>query len=625
MSSITSRPAKERGRGTVLTRFLRNPLGAIGVLILLVAVIGAAMAPLLAPAGPSAAEIANTFAGPSGSNLLGTDSAGRDTFGRLLWAGQLTLLSALLCAVVAIAIGLPAGLIAGFYGGPFDGVSSWMANALMSLPAIIVLLSVRSAVGPSVWLTMIIFGILLSPGYYRLTRTAVQSVRNELYVDAARVSGLSDTRIIGRHIMSVVRAPIIIQTALIAGVAIAIQSGLEFLGLGDPQEPTWGAMLSEGFRNIYIEPLLMLWPALAIGLTVGAFVLIGNALRDALEDLPSVRANRKAAAAVAASGVSMSAMAEPITAGIPTDVTLEEPPTMAIGTMGDPLPGTDTVPPGEHLLTVRDLEIGYANSEGDLTSVVKGVTFHIDRGEVLSIVGESGSGKSQTAFAVLGLLPSSAHVVGGSITIDDLQTVDAAAERIDQSAIRTLRGSRISYIPQEPMANLDPNYTIGHQLSRPMVKLLGIGRPEAKRRALALLERVGITDPQRTFDSYPHQISGGMAQRVLIAGAVSCEPDLIIADEPTTALDVTVQAEVLDLLRGMRDELGVAILLVTHNFGVVADIADRVAVMQRGRLVEEGSVREILRDPAHPYTRTLLASTLTGRQPLTMLTQESGR
>lgn len=625
MTATTSTPAKEKRRSSVLGRFLRNPLGAIGVLIILVAVVGAALAPVLAPAGPNAAEIANTFAGPGGANLLGTDSAGRDTFSRLLWAAQLTLISALLCAVVAIAIGLPSGLIAGFYGGPFDSASSWTANALMSLPAIIVLLSVRSAVGPSVWITMIVFGILLSPGYYRLTRTSVQSVRNELYVDAARVSGLSDARIIGRHIMSVVRAPIIIQTALIAGVAIAIQSGLEFLGLGDPQEPTWGAMLSEGFRNIYIAPLLLLWPALAIGLTVGAFVLIGNALRDALEDLPSVRANRKATAAVAASGVSISAVADPVTSGIPTDTALVAPPTMSIRTTADPLPGVDMLPPGEHLLAVRDLEIGYANSEGGLTRVVQGVTFHIDRGEVLSIVGESGSGKSQTAFAVLGLLPSSAHIVGGTITIDDLQTVDAKDERIDQSRIRTLRGRRVSYIPQEPMANLDPNYTIGHQLSRPMVKLLGIPRAEAKRRALALLERVGIADPQRTFYSYPHEISGGMAQRVLIAGAVSCEPDLIIADEPTTALDVTVQAEVLDLLRGMRDELGVAILLVTHNFGVVADIADRVAVMQRGRLVEEGPVREILRHPEHPYTRTLLASTLTGREPLTMLTQESDR
>ena len=155
---------------------------------------------------------------------------------------------------------------------------------MLALPGMIVLLTVRAALGPSVWIAMIVFGILLSPGYFRLTRTAVQSVRNELYVDAARVSGLSDVRIITRHILSVVRAPIIIQTAMVCGIAIAIQSGLEFLGLGDPTMATWGVMLNDGFRNVYRAPLCLFWPALAIALTIGALVLLGNAMRDALED-----------------------------------------------------------------------------------------------------------------------------------------------------------------------------------------------------------------------------------------------------------------------------------------------------------------------------------------------------
>ena len=605
----SSDTSSKRRRSSVALRLIRNPLGAAGVVILLVMVALALLAPVLAPFGPNTAAIGNTLAAPGGDYLLGTDSAGRDTWSRLLWSGQLTLLSALLCASVAIAIGLPAGLIAGYFGKAFDGVSSWVANAILSLPSIIVLLSVRSAVGPSVWITMIVFGVMLSPGYFRLTRTAVLSVRNELYVDAARVSGLSDARIITRHVLSVVRAPIIIQTALIAGVAIAIQSGLEFLGLGSPQDPTWGAMLSEGFRNIYTTPMLMVWPALAIGLTTGAFVLIGNALRDALEDMPGTRLSVRALAGAATAIGTASA---PVRSRIPS--------TVSVRTLAEPVDATPPADAAEHLLQVDDLEIGYPDGDGGLKRVVEGVHFHVDRGEVLSIVGESGSGKSQTAFAVLGLLPASAQVVGGTVVFDGVQTVDPQRRRIADERMRPLRGRRISYIPQEPMSNLDPNYTIGHQLSRPMVKLLGVSRAEARKRALALLERVGITDPQRTFDAYPHEISGGMAQRVLIAGAVSCEPDLIIADEPTTALDVTVQAEVLDLLRTMRDELGVAILIVTHNFGVVADLADRVAVMQQGRLVEEGPVREILHHPQHPYTRALLGSMLVGRDPLTPLT-----
>lgn len=604
-------------RRPVIVRVLVNPLGAVSLLVLVAVTVIAVLAGVLAPYGPNFAEIGNTLAQPGADHLLGTDSAGRDVYSRLLWGAQLTLLSALLCAVVAIAIGLPAGLLAGYYGRWFDTASNWTANLLLSLPAIIVLLSVRTALGPSVWLAMVVFGILISPGYYRLTRTAVQSVRNELYVDAARVSGLSDARIIGRHVMSVVRAPIIIQTALVAGVAIAIQSGVEFLGLGNPQEVTWGAMLSEGFRNIYIAPGLIMWPAVAIGVTVGAFVLLGNALRDALEDAPKVKVNRKAVEAALQTGIVTDAVA-----GANLVLPVEEAPAAAPAPASEPSSARE-VQRGSHLLEVRDLAIGYPTPAGAITRVVEGVTLHVDRGEVLSIVGESGSGKSQTAFAILGLLPDAARIVSGSVVIDGVETVAPGSGAVSQKRIAGLRGRRVSYIPQEPMSNLDPAYTIGHQLSRPMVKLLGIGKAEAKKRVLELLERVGIAEPARTFDLYPHEISGGMAQRVLIAGAVSCGPDLIIADEPTTALDVTVQAEVLELLREMRDELGVAIVLVTHNFGVVSDLADRVAVMRNGRLIETGAVRDVLRAPAEDYTRTLLDSMLEGKEPLRMLTKEA--
>jgi ABC-type dipeptide/oligopeptide/nickel transport system ATPase component/ABC-type dipeptide/oligopeptide/nickel transport system permease subunit len=608
-------------RRPVIVRVLTNPLGAVSLVVLVAVTVIAALAGLLAPYGPNFAEVGNTLAQPGAGHLLGTDSAGRDVYSRLLWGAQLTLLSALLCAAVAIAIGLPAGLLAGYYGRWFDTASNWTANLLLSLPAIIVLLSVRTALGPSVWLAMVVFGILISPGYYRLTRTAVQSVRNELYVDAARVSGLSDARIIGRHVMSVVRAPIIIQTALVAGVAIAIQSGVEFLGLGNPQEVTWGAMLSEGFRNIYIAPGLMVWPAVAIGVTVGAFVLLGNALRDALEDAPQVKVNRKAVEAALQTGIVTDAVA-----GTNLVLPAPEPPTTAPTPSVQPSSehsSAPEVPSGSHLLEVRDLAIGYPTPSGAITRVVEGVTLHVDRGEVLSIVGESGSGKSQTAFAILGLLPETARIVAGSIVIDGVETVASGSGTVSQKRIAALRGRRVSYIPQEPMSNLDPAYTIGYQLSRPMIKLLGIGASEAKKRVLEMLERVGIADPARTYDLYPHEISGGMAQRVLIAGAVSCGPDLIIADEPTTALDVTVQAEVLELLREMRDELGVAIVLVTHNFGVVSDLADRVAVMRHGRLIETGTVRDVLRAPREEYTRTLLDSMLEGKEPLQMLTKEA--
>ena len=584
-------------RTSVFKRILKNPMGLIAVVILSVLILVAIFAGWIAPFGENAANIGKTLASPDAVNLLGTDSAGRDTFSRLVFGAQTTLLSALLCAAVAIAIGLPAGLIAGYYSGPFDSAANWVVNVLMALPGIIVLLTIRAAFGPSVWISMIAFGILISPGYFRLTRTAVQSVRNELYVDAARVSGLSDTRIITRHIFSVVRAPIIIQTAIVCGVAISIQSGLEFLGLGDPTVATWGVMLSEGFTNVYLTPILLLWPALAIGLAVGALVLLGNAVRDALEDREKVTVSKR-----------------------------NDPPTVALQMQRGPRKKTANVEAGteKHLVKVSHLAIGYPQANGTLKPVVNDVSFTVDRGEVLGIVGESGSGKSQTAFSILGLLPQEARIISGSIQFDGEYTVAPGEDTVNQSRLAELRGKRISYIPQEPMSNLDPAYTVGSQLVGPMVKVLGISKAEAKKRALKLLSDVGIVDPMRTFKAYPHEVSGGMAQRVLIAGAISCEPDLIIADEPTTALDVTVQAEVLDLIRDLQKRLGVGVILVTHNFGVVADLCDRVVVMQAGRLVEGGGVRQILGTPQDPYTITLLDSMLENKTPMTMLVSQGG-
>ncbi|WP_461173464.1 dipeptide/oligopeptide/nickel ABC transporter permease/ATP-binding protein [Arthrobacter sp. Z1-9] len=587
-------------RSTVLKRLFKNPLGLIAMTILLAMALLAAFADVLAPFDENFANIAKTLAAPDSVNILGTDSAGRDVWSRLLFGARLTLLSALLCAAVAIGIGLPAGLIAGYYAGRFEAVSNWVVSILMSLPGLIVLLTIRAAFGPSVWIAMIAFGILISPSYFRLTRSAVQSVRNELYVDAARVSGLSDGSIIARHIFSVVRAPIIIQTAAIAGVAIAIQSGLEFLGLGDPAKATWGVMLSEGFKNVYLTPTLLVWPALAMALTIGALVLLGNAIRDALEDGEKIRHHKKNA--VQAKG----------TTAAPARVRLSRQPVAAVET------GTE-----HHLVKVTNLGVGYPQADGSIKKVVDDVSFHVDRGEILGIVGESGSGKSQTAFSILGLLPDNARIVSGSIQFDGNYTVAPKDDRVNQDRLSKLRGRRISYIPQEPMSNLDPAFTIGYQLVTPMVRVLGISKDEARKRALKLLSDVGIVNPDRTFKAYPHEVSGGMAQRVLIAGAISCEPDLIIADEPTTALDVTVQADVLDLIRDLQRRLGVGVILVTHNFGVVADLCDRVVVMQNGRLVEEGSVRDILRNPKEQYTQTLLNSMLEGKEPMTMLASAS--
>jgi peptide/nickel transport system permease protein len=572
-------------RQSLFRRLLRNPVAVVAMAYLAIVAVVAVVGRLISPYDPKTASLQLVLAPPSAEHLLGADSAGRDVLSRLLTATQVSIAAALVALVVALLIGVIGGLLAGYYGGAFDSVSSWFTSILMALPAIIVLLAARAALGPSIWVSMAIFGVLLSPAFFRLVYASVTAVRHELYVDAARVAGLSDLRIIGRHILSVVRAPIIIQSAIILGIAIAVQSGLEFLGLGDLSVPSWGSMLNDGFAQIYRAPVLMLWPSLAIGLTSMALVLVANTARDELERAAPRRTRKSRATPAAAFVPGPQAISHPDDAR--SDKRL-----------------------GDVLLNVRDLVVGYDRADSGVTEVVRGVSLQIRRGEVHGLIGESGSGKTQTAFAVLGLLPAGGRVVSGSIDFDGTELAGAS-----EQTFQRMRGRRIAYVPQEPMSNLDPSFTIGSQLVEPMRVTLGLSAKAAKTRALDLLARVGIPNPARTFAAYPHEVSGGMAQRVLIAGAVSCDPELLIADEPTTALDVTVQAEVLDLLRDLQEERNMGLLLVTHNFGVVADLCDRVSVMQSGRIVETGPVGTIFAHPEHEYTRSLLDSILEDAAP----------
>jgi oligopeptide/dipeptide ABC transporter ATP-binding protein len=250
----------------------------------------------------------------------------------------------------------------------------------------------------------------------------------------------------------------------------------------------------------------------------------------------------------------------------------------------------------EHLTTVFDLAGGVAPAVID-------VSFQVNEGETLCLVGESGSGKSVTALSILRLVQRPGRIAGGRIVFKgrDLLT-------LDERAIQKVRGAEIALIFQEPMTALNPVFTIGNQIEETLM-VHGVARGRAaKDRAVELLEAVSIPDPQRRVRDYPHQLSGGLRQRALIALALACSPSLVIADEPTTALDVTIQAQILDLLRDLQQRLGLGLLLITHDLGVVAEMADRVAVMYAGRIVEEAPVRELFRDPRHPYTRGLLAS-----------------
>jgi peptide/nickel transport system ATP-binding protein len=252
------------------------------------------------------------------------------------------------------------------------------------------------------------------------------------------------------------------------------------------------------------------------------------------------------------------------------------------------------------VLDVHDLALGFPGRE-----VVHGVSFHIDPGETLALVGESGCGKSVTAFALMRLLPPTARIIRGQVWFDGADLIGASARHM-----REVRGKRIALIQQEPMTSLNPVLTVGVQIAEIIRQHEDLSHAAARRRVEELLDMVGIAEPQRRAEEFPHNFSGGMRQRVMIAMAVACQPRLIIADEPTTALDVTIQAQVLDLLDRLRRQFGMAVLLITHDLGVVAQWADRAAVMYAGRIVEQTPVRPFFRQPRHPYARGLLAASV---------------
>ena len=560
----------------------RSPTVILSLLWLVGLLLASLTAPLWLRYGPLQQDLAAVLQGPTAAHLLGTDELGRDILSRLVTAAAPTLLIALITPIVAVLLTVPITLWAA-RSPRAESIVNRISEIVLSLPGMVIILAAIAAVGTNMPLIMAIFGVLLFGAIYKVLFGQAKSLHQQLFIDAAAVDGVRPMTASIRHVLPNMSTTLVVQFVLLFGAAIGLQAGLAFIGLGpQPPEPTWGGMIQAASRFIFQQPWMMVPTGGILALTI----IAANALSDVLgggsampPPLVSIRRKKR----VTNNTTGPSATAE--TASAPSVTAVEA---------SDPV---STPAPGE--LVVDNLVIAV----DDGADLVTGVSLRVRPGTVMGLVGESGCGKSVTSYALLGLLAPGLSVTSGSILWDG---VDLA--RADEKALQRVRGHEIAYISQEPTRALDPMFTVGWQLSVSIKRLRGVSSREAKRIAEELLTDVGIVDTARVLKSYPHEISGGMAQRVAIGLALAGTPRLLIADEPTTALDVTVQAEILALLRRLIAERGMSIILVTHDLGVVADICDDVSVMYAGHIVETGSVRDVLVRPEHPYTMALLAA-----------------
>ncbi len=417
--------------------------------------------------------------------------------------------------------------------------------------------------GPGASTLIPILAIVYTPGFIRVAYSGALSVGAQNYVEAVRTLGASDYRVMLRTILPNVGGPILVQFSLTIAAAVTLESGLSFLGLGVvPPAPSWGLMIASARATMIQAPQLLLWPCLALTATILIINALCDGLRDAIDPQPLVRRRKNIIAHL--------------------------------------VPGL--LPERDLVLDVRNLSIAIS-SHADPVYPVRNVSFGVAAGETVAIVGESGSGKSLSSLAIMGLLPPAVHAAQGAAWLEGRELL-----RMGDRDLRHTRGVRMSMIFQDPMSSLNPVYSIGEQISE-MIRTHRPVKPAAARAmAIDLLRDVGIPAPDRRVDAFPHELSGGMRQRAMFAMALANEPALLIADEPTTALDVTVQAQVLDLLSDIQKRRGIAILFITHSLPVVAEIADRVVVLYAGEIVEQGPTRDVFGQPKHPYTSALLKS-----------------
>lgn len=546
---------------------LRTPLGGVGGVLLLLLVATAILAPMLLGNAATSENIDALQQAPSPEHPFGTDALGRDILSRTLVATRLSLSLSLLAAALGVASGVVIGVLPLLLPGWLGRLVTAATDIAIAFPGLLLALFFAVVFGIGMTGAVLAIAVAIAPFFGRLTYTLASSVAGLDYVAAARVSGVGRLRVLARHVLRNIGDPLLVNATIVAGDALLAFSALSFLGIGvQAPQYDWGRIFNEGLPFLYTNPMAALGPGIAI-LVAG---LALNLLGEAAAQVVGVRA---------ASPMRRRGRTQALT------------PEMKARAQDDQV-----------VLAVRKLRVDLGHGLATLTPV-RGISFDIRRGECVALVGESGSGKSMTAMAVSQLLEDPARISADRLDFAGTPLTGDGAREIRHALRR-----RLAIVFQDPMSSFNPSQRMGTQLAEASRHHDRLSRRAAWARAIDRLGAVRIGEAARRARQLPHEFSGGMRQRAMIAMGLMGDPDLIVADEPTTALDVTVQRQVLDLLDEVRRSRHCALLLISHDLELVLRRSDRVLVMYAGRLVEELPAADVRTHAQHPYTRALLAS-----------------
>ena len=554
--------------------FRKNRMGVVGLVMLVVIIFIAIFAPVLAPYDPKSSEgidSSDIYLPPSREHWFGTDDAGKDVFTNFMYGARVSLTVGFFAAFISIIIGGTIGIVAGFYRGRTENLLMRFTDIMLVIPDLPLIVVIVALTKPSLMNIILVIGLLGWTTTSRIVRSQTLAVRSRKFVLRAQAIGAGKMHIIGKHILPLVLPLLVVNGILVVSLAILNESILSFLGLGDPTTTSWGQMLNYAFERGAMSAgawWALVAPGFGIVWVVLGLTLLGHGLEQVLN--PRLESHHL----------------------MPARKTAQEmagyEPSLRAGRKDVPV-----------LLDVQNVSVNYV-ADGKVAKAVHNVSFLLHEGEMLGLVGESGCGKTTLMMALMRLLPAAGEIANGHIIFRGQDLTALSEEEMNE-----VRWSGISIIFQGAMNALNPVRTVGDQIAEAIKHHIPSMSPEViDRRVVELLDLVGIAAEHK--DHFPHQYSGGMRQRAMIAMALSCNPQVVIADEPTTALDVMIQAQILDLLDELRHKLGLAVIFVTHDLGVVAEMCDSVLVMYGGVTAEYASVDTIYNAPRHPYTQELL-------------------